>query len=106
VRNDDKVRAVQLGFTISAYLQCTIDLVGKVYTVSASSGLDSSVFCVHELTVYYCLIFCCCCFSFLLPRSLCFFYKENPQEGSSPSYAAGRRLGGFLHHHEMLLDNL
>ena len=28
------------------------------------------------------------------------------REGSSPSYAAGRRLGGFLHHYEMLLGNL
>jgi len=28
------------------------------------------------------------------------------REGSSPSHAAGRRLGGFFHHHEMLLDNL
>ena len=28
------------------------------------------------------------------------------REGSSPSYAGGRRLGGFLHHHEMLMDNL
>ena len=36
------------------------------------------MFCVHELTVYYCPIFCCWYFSFLLPRSLCFFYTENP----------------------------
>ena len=28
------------------------------------------------------------------------------RKGSSPSYAAGRRLGGYLHHHEMLLYNL
>jgi len=33
------------------------------------------------------------------------FTGKNHQEGSSPSHAAGRRLGGFLHHHEMLLDN-
>ena len=34
------------------------------------------MFCVRELTVYCCFIFCC--FSFWLPRSLCFFYRENP----------------------------
>jgi len=50
-----------------------------MYTVGATSVLDSSVICVYELTFYCCFIFCCCCcFSFLLPRSLCFFYKEYP----------------------------
>jgi len=52
-------------------------LVRKVYTVSATSVLDFSAFCVHELTVYCCFIFCCC-FSFLLPRSICFFYRDDP----------------------------
>ena len=79
VTNDDNVRAVQLGFTISTYLKCTIDLVGKVYTISATSVLDSSAFCVHELTAYYCLIFVVVVVVFLFCcRGLCFFYRENP----------------------------
>ena len=45
-------------------------------------------------------------FSFLLPWSLSFFYRDDPPRRFFSSYAAGRRLGGFLHHHEMLLDNL
>jgi len=85
---------------------CTTDLVRKVYTVSATSVLDSSVFCVHELTVYCCIIFCCCCFSFCCRGLFVSFTGTIHREGSSPSYAAGRRLGGFLRHHQMLLDNL
>jgi len=64
------------------------------------------VFCVHELTVYCCFIFCCCCFSFCCRGLFVSFTGTIQREGSSPSYAAGRRLVGFLHHHEMLLDNL
>ena len=70
-------------------------------------SLDSSVFCVHELTVYCCFIFCCCCcFSFCCRGLFVSFTGTIHREGSSPSHAAGRRLGGFLHHHEMLLVKL
>jgi len=69
--------------------------------------LDCSVFCVQELTVCCCFILCCCCcFSFCCRGVFVSFTGMIHQEGSSPSYAAGRHLGGFLHHHEMLLDNL
>ena len=76
--------------------------------MSATIVLDSSVF----LRVW---IDCLLLFRFplyllpfsllLLPRSLSFAGKMR-QEGCSTSHAAGRRLGGFLHHHEMLLDKL
>ena len=45
-------------------------------------------------------------FLFAAAVSLFFFTGTIHREGSSPSYAAGRCLGGFLHHHEILLDNL
>ena len=62
---------------------------------------------MHELTIYCCFIFCCCCcFSFCCHGLFVSFAGMIHREGSSPSYAAGRHLGGFLHHHEMLLDNL
>jgi len=80
-------------------------MVRKVYTVSATSVLDSSVFCVRELTVYCCFIFVVfllCCRGLFVS----FTGKIHQEGSSSPSYSAGRRLGGFLHHHEMLLDNL
>ena len=65
------------------------------------------MFCVHELTVYCCFILCCCCcFSFCCRGLFVSFTGTLHREGSFPSYAAGRGLGGFLHHHEMLLDNL
>ena len=78
-------------------------MVRKVYTVSATSVLDSNVSCVYELAVYCCFIFCCsfCCHCLFVS-----FTGTIHQEGSSPSFAEGGRLGGFLHHHEMLLDNL
>ena len=49
---------------------------------------------------------CCCCFSFCCRGLFVSFTVTIHWKGSSPSYAAGRRLGGFLHHHEMLQDNL
>jgi len=107
VRNDAKVRTVQLGFTISASLQHIIDLVRKVYAVCATSVLDSSVFSVYKLTVSCSFIFCCCCFLFCCRRLFLSLKREIRQEGSFPSYAAGRSLGGFLHHyvscHEIMI---
>ena len=45
-------------------------------------------------------------FLFAAAVSLFLLQGRIHREGSSPSHAAGRRLGGFFHHHEMLLDNL
>jgi len=50
---------------------------------------------------FFIVVFLFCCRSLFVS-----FTGKIRQEGSSPSYAAGRRLGGFLHHHKMLLDNL
>jgi len=51
-------------------------------------------------------IFCCCWFSFCCRGLFVSFTGTIHWEGSSPSYAAGRHLGAFLHHLGMLLDNL
>ena len=50
--------------------------------------------------------FCCCCFSFCCRGLFVSFTGTIHWEGSSPSYAAGRRALEESHHHEMLLDNL
>jgi len=47
------------------------------------------------------VVFLFCCRGFFVS-----FTGKIDQEGSFPSYAASRRLGGFLHHHELLLNNL
>jgi len=84
-----------------------MDLVRKVYAASATSVLDSSVFCVYELTVYCSFVFCCCCFLFCCCGLFLSLKREIRQEGSFPSYAAGRRIGGFLQHyvscHEIMI---
>ena len=53
------------------------------------------------IAVSFFVVFLFCC------RGLFVSFKGKiHQEGSYPSYAAGRRLGGFPHHHQMLLENL
>jgi len=76
--------------------------------MSATLVSDCSVFLrawIDCLLLFHFLLYLLLFSLFLLQRSLSFAGKMR-QEGSSPSYAAGWRLGGFLHHHEMLLDNL
>ena len=76
--------------------------------MSATLVSDCSVFLrawIDCLLLFHFLLYLLLFSLFLLQRSLSFAGKMR-QEGSSPSYAAGRRLGGFLHHHEILLDSL
>jgi len=95
-----------LDLQISAYLQCTIDFGLTSVYLSATSVLNSSVFCVHELTVYCCFMFLFCSFLSCCRGLFLSFAGKISQESTSTSYAADRRLGGFLHHHDMLLQNL
>jgi len=62
-------------------------------TVSATSVLDSSVFCMHELTVY-------CCFMFFL------LWGECAKKILLYHMQKAGTLGGFLHHHDMILHNM
>ena len=70
-------------------------MLRKVYTVSATSVLDSSMFCVHELSVDCCFIFCCC-FSFCCRGLFVSFTGTIHREGSSPSYAVSYALEDFF----------